>query len=86
MTDEEIIEIYRKHASTGWAHCGAWIARTYAAFFAWVVTYAILAISAILGGQDWVAWLLPIPVVVHLVTGYLCAKMEAKEFGEVTDE
>ena len=77
--------ILMEHASVGWSECGKWIARTFAAMSAWLVTWMCLIFVIWHSGNISYGWLMPLPVLVHLITEPLFMKREEKIFGKASE-
>lgn len=84
MSNEELVDAYEaaiEYGRIGWSHTGKWIGRTFALLTAWSVTYTILFFVAVIERVEWLIWVMPLPILVHLIAEPLFVKHEEKEFG-----
>jgi len=72
------------HAYRAYASVGKWIARTWALFVVWIVTYALLFLVIVVGdlADHWIVYFTPLPILVHALLEPWLIKHEAKTFGE----
>lgn len=70
-----------EHAYKAYADMGRWIGRVWALLIAWVVTYVLVFLLILFPGHEWMLYLTPVPVLVHMIAEPLLIKHEAKTFG-----